>query len=322
MTLQHSVSQDEENKTVLYILKNKLGLSSRLIKKLKKHEGKLLLNDNPVFTNAVVKQNDVVKVILEFDEVSLNIIPEPMELDILYEDAHFIAINKPPQMVIHPTYNYPHGTLANGLSHYFLSKGEKCLIRPVSRLDKDTSGIVLFGKNAFFPNYLSKQSKFSGKTQDEKFFIKKYYGIVYGVFNPPSGKIELPIKRVEGSTIERTISNEGDYALTLYKTIDNLNLNLPDAASLVEFELVTGRTHQIRVHCMYSGHPLMGETLYNKDLKGNPLDLTLNGQIKRQLLHSREVSFIHPVTRSRLSLTAGIPADMEQIIQMANRQNR
>jgi 23S rRNA pseudouridine1911/1915/1917 synthase len=326
MFFEHRITKNEESRPVLHILKDTLGLSSRLITKLKKVSGSLLLNECPVFTNVIVKEDDILKVIIDIDETSEGVIPESMPLNILYEDEILIALNKPPHTVIHPTYNFPTGTLANGLAHYLLSNGEKCLIRPVSRLDKDTSGIVIFAKNQYLQDYLSKNTKKSGHNA----LVKKYYGIVSGIFNPSEGQIELPIKRVEGSTIERMVSEDGYYSLTKYKTLENyklrafqsitfpgctsLNTLSTSNASLVEFELMTGRTHQIRVHAMYSSHPLIGETLYNKDSQGSSLDLSLNGLIDRQCLHSREVSFIHPLTGKLLVLKAEIPDDMKNVL--------
>ena len=118
MIIELTILKDDENKKVQSILKRKLGLSTRMIRKLKNHQGSLLLNDMPVYANQLVKAGDVLKVNLKFDEKPEKVVPEPMDLDILYEDDLYIAINKPAGILIHPTYNYPQGTLANGLAYY------------------------------------------------------------------------------------------------------------------------------------------------------------------------------------------------------------
>lgn len=312
MILKHIVKPEEEGKQVLHILKGPLELSTRLITKLKKHDNAILLNSQPVFTNKIISSGDIVSINLEYEEKSEGVIPEEIPLDIIYEDELFIALNKPAETVIHPTHNYTKGTLANGLAHYFVQTNQHHLIRPVSRLDKDTSGVVIFAKNSYFQNYFSK-----GKNALQK----RYLALVSGVFQPLEGEITFPIKRVEGSTIERTIADDGRHSLTLYKVLKTYSFEkYPFNASLVEFELMTGRTHQIRVHSMYTGHPLIGETLYNKDLQGNILDLSLDGLINRQCLHSYSVSFTHPTSEKNINLTAKLPKDIMDVIDYFTNQ--
>lgn len=298
MKVAFTVDRTHAGRTVKQILKNRLGLSERLIKKLK-YDRKITLNHAPVHINTHVAEGDVIEAVLHVEEESENVIPEEMELDILFEDESLIALNKPPHMAIHPSCSHPSGTLANGLMHYFLSRGEKSKIRPVSRLDRDTSGIVMFAKNPFVQQQLIQQMK-------QKLFDKEYIGIVSGHMDKAAGTIDLPIDRMPGSIMLRHVSPFGVPAVTHFEVLETLR-----HADLLKFKLETGRTHQIRVHCQAIGHPLAGDTFYfNED------SLSLSSHIGRQALHSRRNSFIHPLTGEKLELNAPVPSDITQLLEI------
>lgn len=303
MNLLYIVKNEDSGKNVKHILKRNLELSERLIKKLKKN-GKILCNSLPVYVNAIVKLEDIIEVNIDFDEECDNILPEEIELDIIYEDEALIVINKRPFIVVHPTFNHQSGTIANGIIHYFNSKGIVKKIRPVSRLDRDTSGIIIFAKNEYIQEALIRQMK-------DKSFTKEYCGVVYGLVEKPSGTINLPIDRKPESIMLRHVSESGSSAITHFEVIKYLN-----NATFLKFQLETGRTHQIRVHCQAINHPLIGETLYPYLSENNSDDLISQneGLINRQALHSFKVQFTHPLLKTPMELTAPIPDDIIKLI--------
>jgi len=194
--------------------------------------------------------------------------------------------------------NHYTDSLSNGIKNYFLQKNLNYKIHPITRLDKDTSGIVIFAKFPFIQEQLSIQMK-------NNKFIKKYIAFVQGKFSPESGIIDLPIVRKADSIIERVVdetqTQDKHQSISLYKTLhydEKLNY------SEVEFQLVTGKTHQIRVHSSHLGHPLIGDTLY-----GIPSDL-----ISRQALHCYYIEFIHPIYNNILRIKSNLPDDMKNLI--------
>ena len=283
------IANDLSNYTnIRQVLKNEFNMSNRLITKLK--QNKLIsLNGNETFLDKSLAINDVVSCNLDYDEEYKNIIPVKMDLNILYEDDSFLIINKPVGIAVHPSILHYNNSLSNGIKYYFDSIGLKKKIRPVNRLDKDTTGIVIFAKNEYIQECLVKQM------QSNKFH-KEYIALLTGNLNKNNGKIEAPISRKENSIIERCINPNGEYALTYYELIKNYT-----DFCLVKFILKTGRTHQIRIHSKYIGNPILGDTLY-----GIPSEL-----INRQALHCYKLRFIHPMTKKGLELIAPIPEDMQ-----------
>jgi len=299
MRLSWKITRDDDGKTVKAILKNRLNISGRLIKKLKS-SGKILLNSEPANIKTYVAEGDLIEALVEFDEVNDDIIPEKMDLDIIYEDDCIIAVNKPPDTVIHPTVRHFTGTMANGLMYYLHSKGVKTLIRPVNRLDRNTTGIVVFALNPFIQESLAHQMK-------NKQYVKKYIGIVHGVVKEHTGTINVPIARVSDSIMLRHVTVDGAPSITHYEVLERF-----DSATLIKFLPETGRTHQIRVHCQYIGHPLVGDELYSLPEYEN----NLKGLIGRHCLHSSLISFIHPLTNENIVLSAPLPPDMEKVLEI------
>jgi len=293
--LYYTIDPECEGKTVKHVLKNKFGLSERLIKKLK-YSGKVFCNSEPVHVIASVKSGDVISVSINFDEENDNVIPEDIELDIIYEDECLIAVNKQADIVVHPTCSHPSGTVANGLMYYLNRQGINKKIRPVSRLDRDTTGVIIFAKNEYVQEHLARQMK-------NKTFHKEYIGVVHGIVENTKGTISLPIERKPGSIMLRHVSETGSVAITHYEVINYLK-----DATFLKFCLETGRTHQIRVHCQAIGHPLFGDTLYS--------DFNDTSLIKRQALHSYKVSFLHPVTKNSIELSAPIPSDITHLLEI------
>lgn len=290
MTLTYRVSNNNLI-NLKELLKSHFQISDRLLAKLKNAQ-KIFINGEKVSVRASLKTGDLVEVNLDFLENNSNIVPTKMELDILFEDETMLIINKPAGVPVHPSMDHFEDSLSNGVRFYFDEIDLKRKIRPVNRLDKDTSGIVIFAKNEYVQEYLVRQMKANK-------FVKEYIAVCSGSFDFKVGTIDAPIARKEDSIIERCVSEAGDKAVTHYEVLKNVN-----NYSVVKCILETGRTHQIRVHLAHIGHPLLGDTLYGTS---SPL-------IPRQALHAYKVKFIHPISLKPIALTAKIPNDIENII--------
>lgn len=287
MLLKYTV-KNNKYENINQILKQEFNISTRLLQKIIK-ERHVYLNSEIVDTRSSVYLNDIISVNLDFKEESENIISTKMELNIIYEDDCFLILNKPAGIAVHPSISHYTDSLANGVKFYFESIGLQRKIRPINRLDLNTSGIIIFAKNQYVQECLIKQM------QDNTF--KKYYiAFVEGTFVNKKGTINLPIARKENSIIERCIDKNGQTAITNYIVLSEY-CNF----SVVECHLQTGRTHQIRVHMSAIAHPLLGDTLY-----GNYSDL-----IDRQALHSYKISFIHPITKQFMTFSCKLPDDMK-----------
>ena len=292
MNFKYIVNSDKYS-NVKELLKVKFKFSERMIIKLKK-EKRIFLNNSPVYISAPLNIHDVIQIDMDFVETTDNIQPTQMNLKIIYEDEYLLILNKPAGLPIHPSANHFSDSLSNGVKYYFDTKNLAIKLRPVNRLDKDTSGIVIFAKHPYIQECLIKQMK-------NKKFCKNYLALVSGIFSPKNGTINAPITRKDNSIIERTIdlssTLDKEQAITHYKTLEILK-----NASLVEFTLETGRTHQIRVHSKFMNCPLIGDTLY-----GNPSTL-----ISHQALHAYKISFYHPITNEFLEFTIQMPEDFKE----------
>ena len=280
--------------TLKEVLKAHFNISDRLLLKLKK-SNKILLNSNTTYLGKVLEKNDIIEVYIDFEEDNSNIVPTKMNLSIIYEDDAYLVINKPAGIPVHPSMDHFEDSLSNGVRYYFDSISLKKKIRPVNRLDKNTSGLVVFAKNEYIQECLVRQMK-------NNIFHKEYIAICEGRFKEQKGVIDAPIARKENSIIERCVAENGDIAITEYEV---MSYNYEKNYSIVKCVLKTGRTHQIRVHMQYIGHSLLGDTLY-----GNSSNL-----INRQALHAYRTSFIHPISNLDVNYTAPIPYDMESLIK-------
>lgn len=298
-TLEKKVSKEYEGATIREFLKEDLGLSSRLIRR-SAIEKRILVNKKEVRMRYIVHTGDLVQINLQSDE-SQNITPEKMDLDIVYEDEDILVINKKPYIVVHPTKTYQSGTLANGVLFYFKETNQNCIVRLVSRLDMNTSGLIIIAKNQFAHMALSKE-------MEENNLEKRYLAIVHGNLKEKEGTIDAPIYRPDGEEFGtmRIVDERGQRSITHYKVIESFK-----DADLVECLLETGRTHQIRVHMKHLGHPIYGDTLY-----GFERDEEL---IPRQALHAYGLDFKSPKTKETLSLRAKLPDDMESLLKKVGR---
>lgn len=294
MEFSYCIKESDNYYNVRDVLKNYFYVSSRLLPILKKHD-LIKLNNNSIYLDASVKTGDLISFSLDFDEDNSNIIPTKMPLDIIFEDEAFILINKPSNLAIHPTTYHFTDTLSNGLKYYFDANNIHKKIRPVNRLDRNTSGLVLFAKNQYVQEFLIKQML-------NNTFKKKYLALLTGKLDNPFGTVNAPIARKPSSIIERCVSNDGENAITHYRVLKDFN-----DYSLIEFELETGRTHQIRVHSQYLGHPILGDSLYGSE----------SSLINRQALHSYYLKFIHPISRKEMEFKIDLPDDIKKLITLA-----
>lgn len=271
-------------------------LSGRLIKGAAL-AGRITVNGNRAKLNYVLKTNDEIAFDL-IKEESQNIEPEKMDVDVVYEDSDIIVVNKRPGMVVHPTKSYQSGTLANGLIYYFREKGENCIVRLVSRLDMDTSGLIIIAKNQFSHMALARDM-----VKDT--FEKSYLAVVHGNMSETKGTINLPIYRPSDDSIKRAVDERGQDSVTHFEVMERFK-----NSDLVKLTLETGRTHQIRVHLTHLGHPLYGDVLYGiEDDKE---------YIPRQALHAYRLKFPHPRTGKDIELEVGLPEDIIELIQKIN----
>ena len=288
MFLEYIVNNEKSIREVLIVHYH---FSNRYCLHLKVNNNIYLNDDNQlIYLDKVVNNGDKVSIKLDDEENNCNILPKFMPLDILYEDDYIIALNKPPHMPVHPSLEHFNDSLSNGLKFYFDSINLKRKIRPINRLDKDTSGIVLFAKFPFIQYSLQN-------------YNKEYITIVNGRIEN-DGVIDKPIARKNNSIIERCVSDEGKNAITEYKVLKNFSISNKEY-TMLRCILHTGRTHQIRVHFSFIGHSILGDTLYGK--KSNLID--------RQALHASKITFLHPVTKKEISISCTLPDDMKKIIE-------
>lgn len=287
MELEYIVQKNDKYTCIYEVLVQNFKLSTRLINKLIKNN-KILLNNIPSHTKTSIYSGDKILVDLNLEEDNENVIPTKMNLKMIYEDDWFLVVDKPAGIPIHPSSLHYTDSLSNGVKYYFDSIGLKKKIRPVNRLDLNTSGLVIFAKCEFIQESFIRQML-------KKDFKKIYLCVVNGVLENKKGTISAPITRKNNSIIERCVNNNGQTSITHYEVISEF-----ENYSLVKCILETGRTHQIRVHMSYIGHSILGDTLY-----GKPSNL-----ISRQALHSYEIELIHPVTNAPMYFVSELPDDI------------
>ncbi|MFC0189104.1 RluA family pseudouridine synthase [Fictibacillus aquaticus] len=264
-------------------------ISKAALTDIKFNGGALYVNGKEESVRKQLAASDIVTVIFPPETVSTHMEGIPMALDILFEDEHFLAVNKPPGIPTIPSRYQQNGSLAQGVLHYYECNGIEATFHAVNRLDRDTSGVVLIAKHRFAHSLLSQQ-------QTAGNYHRKYAAIAEGEIVSPL-TIDAPIGRNTDSIIERKVCEDGQHAVTHVTPLKKLSAI---EGTLIKLNLETGRTHQIRVHLSYIGHPLAGDDLY-----GGSKDY-----MKRQALHSSEAAFYHPFLEKEIIVKAELPEDM------------
>lgn len=293
-TIIYTITNEFHHQTIAQFFKT-LGYPHQAIVQLKKTPQGIQRNGVWAYINETLETNDILSVHLVEPEVKSFIQPLFVPLDILYEDEDLLIINKPANMPVHPSMNHHEGTLANGLLYYFCQKGESFTFRCINRLDRDTSGLTIVAKHMLSAGILSRQVS--------KREIKRTYRAICEGKTDDFGTISAPITRTMDSSIERCVDFvNGESAITHYKRIA---YDKEKDLSFVELSLETGRTHQIRVHMKYLGHPIIGDFLYNPNYN----------YCTRQALHSASLSFAHPITQKEMHFASPLPEDLKCIFQ-------
>ena len=250
MVLERIITAADSGAALGSYIKREFGISSRLLKKIKTNFS-ITVNGNITFTNYILMENDHLSVDLDrLASVSDSIVPEDIPLEVLYEDEYVVIINKQAGRIIHPSTHESGGTIANGLARRFELTGCMSKIHPISRLDRDTSGVILFAKDSYTANILGEDIRKGG-------FQKEYLGVAEGALNPSAGFIDTPLGRVPGFIMLRAARCDGKAAVTYYETLHHSR-----GLSLFRLQPITGRTHQLRVHLSTLGAPLLSDSLY------------------------------------------------------------
>ena len=275
------------------LLRKHLLLSGTVIRRIKWLEDGILVDGVRVNTRFAPKTGQVLSVRLSDPERLSGVVPFPGELDIVYEDEDIIVLNKAPGLSVHPGPGHFNDTLGNFLIHYYETTNQPADFHPVHRLDRGTSGLLVAAKHPHAQERLKEQLH----TPD---FYRLYLAVCEGVPQPEAGVVDAPLGPVDGSLMAQQVRPDGKPARTRYKTVRTAGTR-----TLLQLELETGRTHQIRVHMAYIGHPLTGDFLYGTE------DQSL---IQRTALHSHQLSFRHPITGQRLRFIQPLPADMKKLV--------
>ncbi len=299
---------------------DRLKLSRTLVRRAK-YSGGLLVDGQPARTSLVLSGGEVVEVRVAQEG---RVEPEPVPIQVVYEDPYLLVVDKPPGMVVHPVRDYVSGTLANGVAYHLLQSGCDPVARPVQRLDRETSGLVLFAKEPAVAGLLA-------RALAEQKLERRYLAVVQGVVRDDAGTVDRPIRRVWGHPVAREVAEgprtpeqerllaeaaaqgrtlredwtaAGQPAVTHWRVLRRW-----PAATMLELRLETGRTHQIRVHMAWLGHPLLGDELY-----GGSREL-----IDQQALHAATLAFVHPVTGEQMCFTSPLSPDLADLVARLDR---
>jgi 23S rRNA pseudouridine1911/1915/1917 synthase len=301
----HASEADEGTRLDAYLAAHVDGWSRARLQRLI-DEQDVLVNGKAVKASHKVHANDEIDVELT-PPASASFTPENIPLDIVYEDSHVLVVNKPAGLVVHPAAGVHSGTLANALAYHFQQLSNPGSIRPgiVHRLDKDTSGLMVVAKTESSHEDLTDQFR-------AREVFKNYIALVHGVVKQESGRIEQPIARDPRNRTRMAVVAGGRGALSLFKIRRSYN-----SFTLLDVELKTGRTHQIRVHLSWLKHPVVADELYSGGRENN-LDVRLRAMIRklnRQFLHAERLGFRHPETGEQMHFTAPLPADLLRFLE-------
>lgn len=287
----YKIAQEHAGLPLESYLKQILQYSGRKIQKLTRQKG-IVLNGKAVFLQKKVKSGDTLR-ILNSEDAAYGVQPEAGPIDILYEDNYMLVINKPAHQLVHPTGQTTNGTLANYLAYALQQRNIVTTIRPVHRLDRETSGCIIFAKDSRSQFMLEQQLK-------DKRLKRIYWALVRGVVSPATGTIDAPIGAHPSMPNRRAIQQQGEQAITHYRTIGSYS-----DASLLELTLDTGRTHQIRLHLAHLGYPIIGDGMYGVRAPW----------MARQALHAASISFMHLRDNHEVAIQAPLPQDFAEALE-------
>lgn len=285
--IEYIVSEDFNGTPLYYFLRECVGVSTRIIQTLRHTPESVFINGSESRVVDKVKTEDEIVIFLP-EKTEAPLLWET-ELSVIYEDEDLLIINKPAGVSVHPTRNHPNGTLCNAVAAYLKNKSnENFVARAVGRLDKVTSGVMVFAKNAFVA------SRLNGNL--DKTYIALAEGVLEG-----EGTVDAPIYRPDINKTIRAVGEQGDEAITNWKALERF-----DNKTMLKVKTVTGRTHQIRVHCAHIGHALVGDEMYGAKVTDN---------IKRAALHCYEVKIVHPITNEEKTFIAELPEDIKKELE-------
>ncbi|MGE7931909.1 RluA family pseudouridine synthase [Viridibacillus arvi] len=272
------------------------GISKRALTAIKFQGGQLLVNNIEQNVRHILKKNDLVTIIFPPEEISQGLVPEDGELEVIFEDHELLVIAKQPYQNTIPSHDHPKGSVANFVAAHLQQQELASTVHIVTRLDRDTSGLMCIAKHRHVHHLMS-------EAQKRHAIHRTYEAIVHGHMEQDQQEIIAPIGRKDGSIIEREVRSDGQFAHTDVVVLKRTMLD-GEAITLIRLKLHTGRTHQIRVHMASIGHPLIGDTLY-----GGRRNL-----IDRQALHCVELQLHHPVTKQYYSWQINLPKDMQSLL--------
>lgn len=297
-TITYNITEPHAGLRVEQYLR-RLGYSNQSLTELKKRTDTTLIGGTACRLKQRLAAGDTLEVRIAEPEYNSTVVPTEIPLHIVYEDADILVVQKPAGLPIHPSRENLTYSLANAVVFYYRQQGIPFVFRCTNRLDRDTSGLTVVAKHYVSAGILAAMVKGEGNG-NTRMMEREYLAVVRGTIVPPCGTIQAPLSRKPGRMIERTVDfAHGEYAATHYRVIENAS-EKTKGHSLVSLCLGTGRTHQIRIHMKYLGHPLVGDYLYNPDME----------YISRQALHAWRLKFPHPMTGDILEFTAPLPADM------------
>jgi len=289
--LRITVDGKYANSKIIDILYKEFGMSGRFVRKLKKSKTLKINGESKSVYNRVEIGDDL--------EIFFPIEPcedapnESIKIKVLYEDKWLMAVEKPAGLLVHPIRIDQSDTLSNGIASYMREKKEDYIVRHVNRLDRDTSGVILIAKNSYVHEQIAFQMS-KGEVE------KKYKAVVEGVLKEKSSRLSYPIGKPDKTSIKREVTESGKPSITLYEVVSETK-----TASLLNIKLITGRTHQIRVHMAYIGHPVIGDSLYGES----------DASIDRQALHAGTYIFKHPITHEKVIIQSDLPEDMRELLR-------
>lgn len=290
--MEWTIDKEHQGMIIRDFLQDVHSFSRRMVVAIKFDGGKMLVNGSAETVRYRLVTGDRLTIIFPPEKKGYHMTPEKMPLDIIYEDADILVIHKKAGIATIPSSHHQSGTIANGVLAHYEERGIPYTVHVVTRLDRDTSGLLLIAKHRHSHSLIA-QSQINGQVK------RSYKAIIEGRLGQKQGVITANIGRKEGSIIERTVTERGKKAITHYQAVSETPRH-----TLVDVQLETGRTHQIRVHFSHMGHPLAGDDLYG----GKQDDMS------RQALHCSHISFEHPVSKEMISFEAPIPEDMKRLM--------